>query len=64
MINEISKEFSRLNRGLLADKRRQAGTLAAIINSRAHEVIAKMIIMVNSILLSFVFDIFVIILVI
>jgi hypothetical protein len=38
-----------LNSGLFADSLRQAGTLAAIISSRAHEVIAKISIMVNNI---------------
>jgi hypothetical protein len=38
---EINKEFNRLNSGLLAESLRQAGTLDAIINSRAVDVIAS-----------------------
>jgi hypothetical protein len=45
----MNKEFNKLNSGLLADSLRQAGTLAAIINSRTDEVTAKISIIVNSI---------------
>jgi hypothetical protein len=41
MMYEINKEFNKLNSGLLAESLRQAGTLDAIINSRAVDVIAS-----------------------
>jgi hypothetical protein len=46
----MNNEFNKLNNGDLADNLRQGGTLLAIINSRAHEVIARIIIIDKSIL--------------
>jgi hypothetical protein len=47
-MNEMSNEFNKLNKGLLALSRRQAGILAAIINSSRVEVTARMIIIESS----------------
>jgi hypothetical protein len=54
----MNKEFNRLNNGLLAESLRHAGIFAAIINSRAVEVIAKMIIMESSIYLLYKNELF------
>jgi hypothetical protein len=45
----MAREFKRLNNGDLADSLRHAGILAAIMSSRAHDVIAKIIIIDRSI---------------
>jgi hypothetical protein len=48
--NEITNELSKLNSGLFALSLRQAGILAAIMSSKAHEVTAKISIIDNNIL--------------
>jgi hypothetical protein len=49
--NEINNEFNKLNKGLLADSLRHAGTLDAIINSKRVEVTARINIIESSIIL-------------
>jgi hypothetical protein len=50
-MNEITREFNKLNNGLLADSLRHAGTLDAIINSKRVEVTARINIIESSIIL-------------
>jgi hypothetical protein len=49
-MNEITREFNKLNNGLLADSLRHAGILDAIINSKRVEVTARISIIDRSII--------------
>jgi hypothetical protein len=49
-MNEMNREFNKLNNGLLAESLRHAGILDAIINSKRLEVTARISIIDRSII--------------